>query len=68
MFAMKVIQSIQIAFGGTMNTGTGLFLKDPVFTFFYLLGFVYMIGALLAGLYITYDWWKEKKNKRGGEE
>jgi 4-hydroxybenzoate polyprenyltransferase len=51
-----------------MAAGNDLLFKDPIFTFFYILGIVYIIGALLAGLYITYDWWKEKKNQRGGEE
>ena len=38
-------------------------IDDPIFKFFYYLGYVYIVGALLAGLYITYDWWKEKKRE-----
>ncbi|SMO39874.1 hypothetical protein SAMN06269117_10322 [Balnearium lithotrophicum] len=49
-----------------MGAGKELFMKDPIFTVFYILGYVYMLGALLAGLYITYDWWKEKKKKGEG--
>ena len=36
-------------------------IDDPIFKFFYYLGFIYIIGALLAGLYITYDWLKERR-------
>jgi 4-hydroxybenzoate polyprenyltransferase len=52
--------------GGKMGAGKELFMKDPIFTVFYILGYVYIFGALLAGLYITYDWWKEKKKKEEG--
>ncbi len=37
--------------------------NDPIFKFFYYLGFIYIIGAFLAGSYITYDWFKSRGKK-----
>ncbi len=39
--------------------------EDPIFKFFYYLGFVYIFGAFLAGSYITYDWLKNRGRDNG---
>jgi hypothetical protein len=34
---------------------------DPLYLTLGALGILYMILAFLAGMYITYDWWRSKK-------
>jgi len=38
---------------------------DIVFKFFYYIGYIYIIGAFLAGSYITYDWFKNRRKSNG---
>ena len=41
--------------------------EDPLFKLFYYLGFVAIVVVLWAGSFITYDWWKEKRDKEREE-
>ncbi len=41
--------------------------KDILFCTFYFLGFVSIVSAFFAGVYIILDWLREKRaNDRGG--
>ena len=36
-----------------------------VFKLFYYVGYIYIIGAFLAGSYVTYDWFKNRRKNDG---
>ena len=38
---------------------------DIIFKLFYYVGYIYIIGAFLAGSYITYDWFKNRRKNNG---
>jgi hypothetical protein len=41
---------------------------DPLYLTLGALGILYMILAFLAGMYITYDWWRSKKEEKSNEQ
>ena len=41
--------------------------EDPLFKLFYYLGYLAIFVVVMAGGVITYDWWKEKKEKEREE-
>ncbi len=38
--------------------------KDIIFCVFYYLGFISIVGAFVAGLFIISDWRKRKRSER----
>ncbi len=41
--------------------------QDPLFQVFYFLGYLALAFVFVAGAVVTYDWWKEKKEKEKEE-
>jgi len=39
--------------------------NDPLFKVFEVLGIIVMIAVVIIGSIISYDWWKEKKEREG---